>query len=78
MKMPFFRSLIGQAIRQAANNPRVRETAKQVFENEVKPLAKDAWEKTKPEVEVAKDKALQGAARFAARVKKEFNERKSG
>ncbi len=76
--MPFLRSLIGQAIRQAANNPRVRETAKQVFEDEVKPLAKDAWEKAKPEVAVAKDKAVQRAARFAARVKKEYNERTSG
>ncbi len=75
--MPFLRSLIGHALRQAANNPRVRETAKQVFEDEVKPAAKDAWQKAKPEVEAAKDKAVQRAARFAARVKKELDERTS-
>lgn len=75
--MPFLRALLRHAVRQAANNPQVRETAKQVFENEVKPRAKDAWKKAQPEVAVAKDKALQGAARFAARVKKEIRERQS-
>lgn len=77
-EMPFLRALIRQAVRQAANDPRVRETAKQVFENEVKPRAKDAWKKAQPEVAVAKEKALQGAARLASRIKKEIDERKSG
>lgn len=75
--MPFLRTLIGQALRRVAENPQVREKAKQVFEDDVKPMAKDAWKKAGPEVAVAKDKALKGAARFATRVKKEFDARKS-
>ena len=69
--MPFLRSLIGQAVRKVASDPRVREAAKQLFEDDVKPLAK-------PGVAVAKDKAIKGAARLAARVKKEFDDGKSG
>ena len=43
--------------RRAAQDPRVRDTAQRVFENEIKPRAKTAWEKAKPEVEAAWEKA---------------------
>jgi len=48
-----------------------------MYEDEVKPRAKDAWKMAKPEVADAKDKALKGAARLAVRLKKEFNDSKS-
>jgi len=75
--MLFLRSLIGHVVRKAASDPRVRETAKKMYEDEVKPRAKDAWKMAKPEVADAKDKALKGAARLAVRLKKEFNDSKS-
>ena len=76
--MPFLRSLIAQVVRKAASDPRVRDTAKKLYEDEVKPLAKDAWKMAKPEVAGAKDNALKGAARLAVRFKKEFNDSKPG
>lgn len=77
--MPFLKSLVREAVRKAAQDPRVRDTAKRVFEDEIKPRAQDAWakakpeveaawERAKPEVEAAKDKALKKAARLADRV----------
>lgn len=63
-EIPFLRALIRQAVLQAVNDPRGRETAKQVFENEVKPRAKDAWKKAQPEVAVAKEKGFAGRRPF--------------
>lgn len=70
--MPFLKSLVREAVRRAAQNPRVQETAKQVYADEIKPRAKEAWDRAKPEVEAAKAKALQGAAKLARRVQEEL------
>ena len=83
--MPFLKSLVREAVRKAAQDPRIRETASKVFENEIKPRAKTAWEKTKPEVEAAwkkakpeveaaKERALSRAADLADRVKRGIEE----
>ena len=55
--MPFLKRLVSEVARRAAQDPRVRDTAKKVFENEIKPRAKTAWEKARPEVEAAWEKA---------------------
>ena len=81
--MPFLKSLVRQVVQRAAQDPRVREAAKNVFEQEIKPRAKTAWEKAKPEVEAAwekakpeveaaKKKAVKGAVNLADRVKSEI------
>ncbi len=83
--MPFFRSLVREVVRKAAQDPRVRDTAKRVFEDEIKPRAKDAWDKAKPEVEAAwerarpeveaaKEKAMKKAATLADRVNRGIQE----
>ena len=83
--MPFFKSLVREAVRKAAQDPRVRDTAKRVFDDEIKPRAKDAWEKAKPEVEAAwerakpevqaaKEKAMKKAATLADRVNRGIQE----
>ncbi len=80
----FLRNLIRQAVRKVAQDPRVRETAKRVFEEEVKPRAKSAWEqakpeveaaweKAKPEVEAAREKLKARAVDFTDRVRKEIH-----
>ena len=87
--MPFFRSLVSQAVRRVAQDPRVREKAKEIINNEIKPRAKNAWEqakpeveaaweKAKPEVEAAKKRAVKGAASLANRVKREIKESRPG
>lgn len=66
--------------RRAAQDPRVRETAKNVFENEIKPRAKTAWDKARPEVEAAWEKAkpeLEAAKRKAIDTAADFRERVS-
>ena len=86
--MPFLKSLVTQIARKAAQDPRVREKAKQVFEEEIKPRAESAWqrakpeveaawEKAKPEVEEAKQKALEKAGDLAGRVKRGIEQRSS-
>ena len=55
--MPFLKSLVREVARKAAQDPRIRETAKKVFEDEIRPRAKNAWDKAKPEVEAAWEKA---------------------
>ena len=83
--MPFLKSLVRQVVRRAAQDPRVRDTAKKMYEEEIKPRAKNAWEKAKPEVEAAwekakpevqaaKEKALQGASNLADRVRREIKD----
>ena len=63
----------------------MRDTAKRVFEDEIKPRAKDAWDKAKPEVEAAwerakpevqaaKEKAMKKAATLADRVNRGIQE----
>lgn len=86
--MPFLKSLVRQVVQRAAQDPRVRETAKNVFEQEIKPRAKTAWDKAKPEVEAAwerakpeveaaKKKAVAKAADLTDRVKREIRDAKA-
>ncbi len=63
--MPLLRSLVRAVFQKAASDPQVREKAQKVFEDEIKPRAKDAWERARPEVEAARDKAVKGAASLA-------------
>jgi hypothetical protein len=83
--MLFLKRLVREVARRAAQDPRVRDTAKNIFENEIKPRAKTAWEKAKPEVEAAwekakpeveaaKRRALAKAADLADRVKRGIDE----
>ena len=45
------KNLIGTAVRKVASDPRVRQAAKEVFEEKIKPTAQATWEKAKPEIE---------------------------
>lgn len=49
--MPLLKNLIGTAVRKVASDPRVRQAAKDVFEEKIKPTAQATWEKAKPEIE---------------------------
>lgn len=49
--MPFLKKLLADAVHKAASDPRVREAAKQIYEDKVKPSAEAAWAKAKPEIE---------------------------
>ncbi len=49
--MPLWKSLIGTAVRKAAEDPRLRQAAKDVFEGKIKPKARSTWDKAKPEIE---------------------------
>lgn len=71
------RLLIGAA-RLIASNPRVRAKAADILENQVRPRAAEAWRKTKPRIEAARDGLRDAAAEadplkdprgFAARLK---------
>ncbi len=80
--MPFLRTLVREVARKAAQDPRVRDTARKVLEDEIKPRAKEAWQKAKPEVEAAWERAkpeVQAAkertVRRAARIAGQVNER---
>lgn len=83
--MPFLKSLVRQVVQRAAQDPRVRDTAKKMYEEEFKPRAKTAWEKAKPEIEAAwekakpevkaaKERAMQGASNLADRVRAEIKD----
>jgi hypothetical protein len=79
--MSFLRSLLYQAGRRIASDPRVREKAKQAFEEEVKPRAKQAAAKAKPRYETAREDIKRMAdepenrenrAKFAGRATRRF------
>ena len=55
--MPFLKKLVGELARRAARDPRVRDTAQRVFEQEIKPRAESAWKRAKPEIEATWEKA---------------------
>ena len=63
----------------------MRDRAKRVLDDEIKPRAKEAWDKAKPEVEAAwerakpeiqaaKEKAIKGAAGLVDRVNRGVQE----
>ncbi len=49
--MPLLKNLLAGAVRKVAADPRVREAAKQILEEKVKPSAEAAWDRAKPEIE---------------------------
>ncbi len=49
--MLFLKKLIGEAIGRAAADPRIRQAAKDVYEDKIKPTAQSAWDKARPELE---------------------------
>lgn len=79
--------LLGRATRRLIEDPRVREKAAEIYKTEVKPRAKEAWQKGKPKLKAAKDE-LGNIARetdprkdpkgFAKRVKEQFVEGRKG
>ncbi len=79
--MTLLHRALWMAVRKVAADPRVRAKAVQVFDDEVKPRAAAAWERTKPRIETAKAELKQIAAEtdprkdprgFAAKVKARF------
>lgn len=66
--MSVLRRFFFRAAQDLAQNPETREKASKVFEEEVKPRAKQAWTDAKPEIENAK----LGLMRFAQKVRDEY------
>jgi hypothetical protein len=52
--MSFLRKLLFRAVRRVATDERVQRAAADAYQNEVKPRAQAAWEKTKPRLEETK------------------------
>jgi hypothetical protein len=72
--MHFLRQLFVKAARDLAEDPEARAKARQTFEHDVKPRAKEAWDKAQPEIE----KAKKGFARFLGEVRDEYRKGRSG
>ena len=53
--MPLLRRVLMMAAQRLAADPRVRQKAAEVFENEVKPRAKTAWREVEPKVQAVRD-----------------------
>ncbi len=81
--------ILGQFLVRAASrlarDPRVRAKAAEVLERDIKPMAEEAWRKTKPKLEAARDEVRSIAKEtdprrnpgaFAAKVKKRIIDRK--
>ncbi len=75
------RRLLMQAATRLAANPRMRAKAGELYEREVKPRARAAWDDAKPTVEAAKKDLREAAAAadprsdpvgFAKQLKKRF------
>ena len=56
------RRFLFHAAHKAATDPAVRAKAAEVFERDVKPLAKAAWAETRPKLEAARDNIRDAAA----------------
>lgn len=52
--MALIHRLLLQAVRRVATDPRVQTKAAEIYENEVKPRARAAWQETKPRLAAAK------------------------
>lgn len=82
--MAFIGRFIVSAASRLVSDPRVREKAADVLENEVKPRAAEAWQKARPKLEATRDE-LRDIARkteahknpraFAAEIKKRYIDR---
>ena len=72
--MNFLRRLVIRAARELAANPEARAKASQVFEDDVKPRARKAWQNAQPEIENAKS----GLVGFARKVREEYRKGRGG
>lgn len=52
--MSFLRKILFGAVRRVATDERVQRAAADAYQNEVKPRAQAAWERTKPRLEKTK------------------------
>lgn len=82
--MPRLGRLLAMAARRIAADPRVQAKVSEVVENDIKPKAKQAWEKNKPKLEAKaaelNEKVREKATRenfekFAGKVRDRFRER---
>jgi hypothetical protein len=85
--MPRLGRLLAAAARRIAADPRVRAKVSDVVENDIKPKAKQAWEKNKPKLEAKaaelNEKVRQNATRenlekLAGKVRDRLRERSKG
>jgi hypothetical protein len=79
--------LLAAAVRRIAADPRVQAKVSDVVENDIKPKAKQAWEKNKPKIEAKaaelNEKVRQKATRenlekLAGKVRDRLRERSKG
>jgi hypothetical protein len=55
--MVFLQRILLYAARRVASDPRTREKAAEMYQNEIKPRAEAAWRETKPKIERAAEGA---------------------
>lgn len=72
--MGFIRRFVIRAAQGLSQNPEARAKASQVLEDDVKPLAQQAWRDAQPKIENAK----RGLLRFAQGVRDEFRKGRDG
>ena len=72
--MSILSRLAVRAARVLAQNPEARAKASRVLEEDLKPRAKQAWKKARPEIENAK----LGLKRFALKVRDEYRKGRDG
>ena len=68
-KMAIFRTLARMAVQRLASDPELQAKVSRVLKKEVVPRAKQSWDQAKPELNKAKAKAQD----LAARVRKKRN-----
>ena len=72
--MRFLRRLVIRVAQELRDNPEARAKASQVFEEDVKPRAEQAWHDAQPRIEEAK----QGLKRYARKVREEYRKGRYG
>jgi len=72
--MRFLRRLVIRAAQELSQNPEARAKAAEVFEHDVKPRARQAWQDAQPKIANAKS----GLKRFAQKVREEYDKGRQG
>lgn len=72
--MSLFRRLVVRGVRVLMQHPEAQAKAREVFEEEVKPRARQAWKEAQPEIE----RARRGLKRFAHKVRDQYREGRGG
>ena len=76
--MTLLRRLLFQAARRFASDPKVQAKAGKIYREEVKPLAKEAWENAQPALQAAREQLKEDLGPTAdkiARTKKTVMDR---